>query len=316
MLSVVGLTQGKGLKMRERRYGGAEDLLRLQRFTAEQIAINPIGWLQPGDIPHRLYNGHRENDPADLLRFWEDDTGQIIGWAFAYPDDSFDIQSHDPKVIEAALAWIETTLTAETIETDLFNGDDPRQPLLLQHGFEEATDEPPYFYTVRSLLHPIPPPSLPAGFTIRTVTGIEDAEKLAAVHAGAFDSEWTAAAYAQVMQSPGYDPSREFVVVSPDGRFAGFALTWHDTLNKNGYFEPVGTHQDFQKLGLARALLFHAMHTMKSIGLVNAIVMHEPPEENPASAALYQRVGFETRYTTHLYQKTRAHHSGTVDHAK
>lgn len=291
--------------MREKPYSGAEDMLRLQQFTASQIAINPVGWLQPGDIPHRLYNGNRKHNPSDLLHFWEDDAGQMIGWAFAYPDDSFDIQSHDPNVIRAAFAWIEATLTAETIETDLFNTDDPRRAVLLQHGFSEATDEPPYFYTVRSLLDPIPEPVLPAGFTIRTATGVEDAEKLAEVHAGAFDSEWTTEEYARVMSSPGYDPQREFVVVSPDGRFAGFAVTWHDTLNKSGYFEPVGTHQDFQKLGLARALMFHAMHTMKSVGLNHAIVVHESPEDDPAPAALYRSVGFETRYTTHLYQKTR-----------
>lgn len=295
--------------MREKRYGGAEDLLRLQQFTAEQIARNPVGWLQPGDIPHRLYNGHREHNPADLLHFWEDDAGQIIGWAFAYPDDSFDIQSHDPLVIEAALSWVEKVLTAETIESDLFSTDDPRRPILLQHGFAEAADEPPYFYTVRSLLDPIPDPSLPDGFTIRAATGVEDAAMLRDVHAGAFDSEWTVDEYIGVMQSPGYDPGREFVVVSPDGRFAAFALTWHDTLNKTGYFEPVGTHPDYQRMGLARAVLYHAMSVMKSFGLREAIVMHEPPEENEAPPALYASVGFQTRYTTHLYRKARPIHA-------
>lgn len=291
--------------MNVKQYDGVADLLRLQQFNSEQIAINPVGWLQPGDIPHRLYNGHREHNPADLLRFWEDDAGQVIGWAFAYPDDSFDIQSHHPKVIEAAITWIETTLTAETIETDLFNGDDPRRSILLQHGFAEAADEPPYFYTVRSLLEPIPEPSLPDGFTIRTVAGIEDAEKLAEVHAGAFGSEWTPEEYAKVMQSPGYDPSREFVVVSPEGRYAAFAVTWYDMLNKTGYFEPVGTHPQFQRLGLAQAVMNHAMKIMRSMGLDEALVVHESPEEDPAPAALYKRLGFEERYTTHLYQKSR-----------
>lgn len=113
--------------MNARPYQGAADLLRLQHFNAVQIAANPFGWLQPGDIPHRLYNGYREHDPARLLHIWEDDADEIIGWAFAYPDDAFDIQSRDPNVIRAALTWIEATLTADVIETDLWRGGDPRR---------------------------------------------------------------------------------------------------------------------------------------------------------------------------------------------
>ncbi|MDX2163207.1 MAG: N-acetyltransferase [bacterium] len=288
-----------------RFYDGADDLSRLQAFNAAQIAQNPVGWLQPGDIPHRLYNGQREHDPEQLIRIWEDENGRMLGWAFVYPEESFDIQASDPLIMRAALAWVESALPAETLETDVWSGDAVRRDLLLEHGFTEAPDELPYYETIRELDDTLPQPLFPDGFSIRTAVGVEDAAQLAAVHAGAFGSDWTAESYAQVMTSPGYAPEREFVVVAPDGRFAAFTVTWHDTLNKTGYFEPVGTHADFQRLGLARALMLHAMHAMRAQGLQQAIVAHEAPEENPASAALYRSLGFVTRFTTHLYRKTR-----------
>lgn len=147
--------------------------------------------------------------------------------------------------------------------------------------------------------------TLSDGFSLRAATGTEDAEQLAAVHAAAFDSGWTAEEYAAVMRSPGYSPAREFVVVAPDRRFAAFAVTWHDTHNRTGYFEPVGTHPEFQRRGLGRAVMIHAMRVMQVAGLLTAIVVHEPPEENPGSAGLYNSLGFEVRHTTHLHQKDR-----------
>lgn len=291
-----------------RQYTGAADLSRLQQFNAEKIFQNPVGWLQPGDIPHRLYNGLRHHDPAPLLRLWEDDDGEgdtLLGWALVYPTDSFDIQADREDVISEALTWVESQLTTETIETDLWNADDPRRAVLVRSGFSEAPDEPLYFITNRSLSDPIPEVVLPHGFSIRATTGIDEAGKLAEVHAESFDSDWTAESYARLMQSPGYAAEREFVVVAPDTRFAAFTVTWHDWRNKTGYFEPVGTHKDFRRLGLARALLFHAMRTMRAAGLETAIVAHESPEENPVSAALYQALGFQVRYTTSLYRKTR-----------
>lgn len=291
--------------MNDRPYRGAADLTCLQHFNATQIATNPVGWLQPGDLPHRLYNGYREHDPAQLLHIWEDDAGEIVGWAFTYPDDAFDIQAHNPVVIWTALRWIESTLTADTLETDLWRGDDPRRATLLEGGYTEVPDEPPYYVTARPLHDPLPAVTLPDGFSIRAAAGVDDAARSAAVHAGAFDSDWTTGEYARVMRSPGYDPAREFVVVAPDGRFAAFAVTWHDSHNRTGYFEPVGTHADFLRRGLARAVMLYAMRAMQSAELVTAIVIHEPPEENPAPAGLYRGLGFQTQYTTHLYHKTR-----------
>ena len=288
-----------------RPYRDAADLARLQQYNAAQIAQDACGWLHPGDIPHRLFNSGRGHQPSDLLRLWEDDAGAIVGWAMFIPQKGFDVQSHDAAVIAEALAWAESSLTADTIETEVWDGDAFRTAILTQHGFAPDPDALPYSLTHRTLDDLPPVPALPEGFSIRAAAGVEEAAALAAVHAGSFGSQWTAAQYARVMESPGYTAERELVVVAPDGRFAAFTVTWHDTLNRIGYFEPVGTHLDFRRIGLARALMIHGMHTMRANGMTQAWVLHESAEENPASAALYAGLGFRQQFSTRLWVKHR-----------
>lgn len=289
-----------------RPYRDADDITRLQQYNALQTARDARGWLHPGDIPHRLFNGGRRHNPADLLRLWEDEAGNILGWAMLGLPNKFDIQSHDPAVIAEALAWVETSLQADKLETDIWAGDTFREPIYRQDGFAPDPEALPYAVTFRALddLPPVPP--LPAGFSMRTAAGVHEAEALAAVHAASFGSKWTVEQYVSVMESPGYAAEREFVVVAPDGRFAAFTVTWHDTLNRVGYFEPVGTHADFRRMGLASAMMIYAMHVMGAADLTQACVAHEPAEENPASAALYASLGFVRKYSTQAWVKTRA----------
>lgn len=289
-----------------RPYRDAHDLARLQHYTATQIAHDACGWLYPGDIPHRLFNSGRRHKPADLLRLWEDEAGEIVGWAILMPENRFDVQSHDATVIAEALAWVENRLTADSIETEVWDGDAFRRAIFAQHGFAPDPNALSYAITLRTLDDLPPVPKLPDGFSIRTAAGLHEAGLLAAVHASAFESQWTAAQYKQVMESPGYAAEREFVVTAPDGRFAAFTVTWHDALNRLGYFEPVGTHADFRRLGLARAVMIHAMHVMRGAGMRHASVVHEAAQSNPAAAALYAALGFTARYNTRLWAKNRA----------
>ncbi|MBL8132358.1 MAG: GNAT family N-acetyltransferase [Anaerolineae bacterium] len=289
-----------------RAYQHAGDLLRLQRYSAERFALDAGGWLHPGDIPHRLFNGGRGQNPADLLRLWEDEVGEILGWALVNPrNGSFDVQSHDDAVLHKALTWIETKLVNAHIETELREGDSFFETIFTDRGFAPNPRALPYHVLSRALDHVPPVPALPPGFSIRTAAGVHEAAALAAVHASAFNSNGTAEQYARVMESPGYAAEREFVVVAPDGRFAAMTVTWHDALNRLGYFEPVGTHADFRRLGLARAMMIHAMGAMRAAGMGHAWVVHEAAEENPASAALYASLGFTTQYRTLLWAKDR-----------
>ena len=147
----------------------------------------------------------------------------------------------------------------------------------------------------------MPPVELPPGFLVRAVTGLEDVNRLVDVHSASFGSQWTEELYRNVMESPGYAPEREIVIVAPSGDFAAFAVMWFDTMNGTGLFEPVGTHRDYRRLGLARAILAAGMQRMRRAGLHTAMVMYA--NANESSGPLYRSVGFEPTWTIDDYSK-------------
>ena len=97
------------------------------------------------------------------------------------------------------------------------------------------------------------------------------------------------------------ESAREFVVETSDGGFAAFTLTWHDHVNRTGHFEPVGTHGDHRRKGLARALLMFGLRAMAEAGMAFAIVGNLG--DNNASRALYLGAGFEPWHLIDSYTK-------------
>lgn len=277
------------------------DLPFMQAALARWIATAGAQlYCHVGDVPHRMYNGLRGRYPLDeLVRLWRDGD-QIIAFGMVYPHEpAFEVflaPDHRGGDLErAALRWGHETAVARNdsdegvIRADRTAHDTVREALLLELGYEE--DGPYITLNTQTIPDDIPEPTLPDGYRFGSGLDDPDGGKLADVHSGAFDSDWTAAIYReQVMHKPGYDPARELVIIAPDGRFAAFTVTWHDAVNKTGLFEPVGTHKEFQRQGLARALLYHGLRDMRSHGMTSAMVGNEADEEGPA--ALYQGVGF------------------------
>ena len=154
-------------------------------------------------------------------------------------------------------------------------------------------------YMVCPLTDPAVTAPLPVSFTIRAVAGEHELENRAAAQYGAFQSSWQWERYMdrfrRFMPSPGYTEARDRVAVAPDGRMAAFCIFWLDAVNKVGLFEPVGTHPDFQRLGLGRALITDSLRRMQAAGMTRANVLADAP--NAAAIALYQSCGFRISNT-------------------
>jgi ribosomal protein S18 acetylase RimI-like enzyme len=301
--------------VRRRSYAGPADIDLLQQFTARQTAQHGrVGLVHPGDIPHRIFNGLRRDDPYELIHIWEAE-GVVVAWTLLDPAHAgFDPQVAPgarevwPDLEQQVITWSEKMLLAlmedrgseaSFIETDAFEDDVSRTELLRGLGWE-AQDIEELMLTRRSLRR-VDAPDLPSGYRIRTVRGVEEAARVAALHSAGFGSDWTPELYRRVMESPGYDPNREFLVVAPDGALAGFCVTWVDEINRTGYFEPVAVHPDHRLLGLGRALLRAGMIAMQAWGMEWAEVMYAV--DNPGSGKLYRGEGFEPRWKIVLYRK-------------
>ncbi len=132
------------------------------------------------------------------------------------------------------------------------------------------------------------------GFEIRPILGEDehasraDAARLA--FASTLAPEAHRARYLRFMRSPGYVREHDMVAVAPDGTIAAFAIYWPDAELSLAQFEPVGTHPDFQRRGLARAVLHESLARLEVAGIERARVMTGGVNERAAST--YLATGF------------------------
>jgi len=294
-------------------YQSADDLHRAQaalmRWTR---ATGDCNSMHKGDLGHRLFNGGAAYDPADIMRYWLDDSGEIAAFALLYPHwEFFDLQMAPAlRLSEAHIQRFgdcqrETLRLAEklgisikALAVDVCDCDRAYATFVEARGFRQAKLG---FTLTRHDLADIPSADLPVGYRFHQATA-EDAAQLADVHNHSFTSKWNAESYARVFCSPHMEC--EIVAVAPDGRFAAFTNVWIDEVNRSLLFEPVGTHADFRRRGIGKALMAHALRRMeRERGIERAYVCHAPPSENPAAAALYASVGFKKRCEIHEYSK-------------
>lgn len=244
------------------------------------------------------------------IYLWEDPGAcdGLLGWALLdRRGETFDVyyrpELHGTAQAAAMLAWAEDAAVglaraAGREETGMFwvvPEDVFRTGWLEERGYRLTTYD---FALARSLDEPIAAVCLPEGFAVRSCRGLQEVEARARAQYGAFGSsahfEDYVGRFASFMQSPAYATATDLVAAAPDGRIAAFCITWTDEANRVGLFEPVGTHPDFQRKGLGRAVLLEALRRLREKGIQRAIVCTS--HENDPALKLYASVGFQ-RYS-------------------
>jgi ribosomal protein S18 acetylase RimI-like enzyme len=301
--------------MEPRPYRAYADFDKVRHILVEGRRANiPAHYVHVGDVNWWLFYPDQTAELPQRLFFWEDGD-DVLGWCLLTPDEGYwDVFVHprlyDTAQAEAMFAWAETQMTDRVRA----NGGDSvnvfwiaehdrwRRAWLENRGYTLRRLDPTF---ERSLAAPIPTAPLPEGFIIRSSMGEAEAESRARASYAAFQSKWDWDKYLQrrltFMRSPVYDDDRDIVAVAPDGTIAAFCIIWLDAVNKVGLFEPVGTHPDFQRLGLGRAVLHEGMRRMRAGGMETATV--GTGHDNAAAVRLYPSVGFEVRHNECDYRK-------------
>jgi ribosomal protein S18 acetylase RimI-like enzyme len=57
-------------------------------------------------------------------------------------------------------------------------------------------------------------------------------------------------------------------------------------------FEPVGTHPDYRRLGLAKAMMLYGMRLARTAGATHATVVCKSAPGHPSARGLYHGLGF------------------------
>jgi ribosomal protein S18 acetylase RimI-like enzyme len=254
------------------------------------------GYFHVGDLLWRMFsNGWVQ--PKKDIRLWFDGPDHLAGFAWYYSKfHAVDLQvfPRNPDLEQEMLIWAETNALSSSngngrkhLFTTALETDSDRIALLTEFGYKKQKAF--YYHFLRALPSYLPVPELPPGFTIRDVTDKDIAAKVA-VHRAAFHpSQMTEHIYAGLRQAPGYIPELDLVVVGPDGRLAAFCVCWMDPVNRIGEFEPVGTHPDFRRQGLAKAVVGAGMQRMKAFGADQAFVLTQ--SHNRAAEALCESLG-------------------------
>jgi len=114
-------------------------------------------------------------------------------------------------------------------------------------------------------------PELPPGFVIRPLTGKQEAEAVAAMHRASLGTEYmTTENRLIIMSTSGYDPTLDLVAVAPDGSIAANCICSVNPQTGIGFTDPISTHPQFQRMGLARALLLTGLMLLKERGMTYA----------------------------------------------
>lgn len=106
---------------------------------------------------------------------------------------------------------------------------------------------------------------------------------------------------ARLAQVSLYDPWLDLAIEAPDGRNAAYILFWFDPVTKVGLIEPVRTEDEFQRKGLAKALITFGMNRLAEKGAERLKISWE----NEFAGDLYLKVGFKLESTSTWFESKR-----------
>ncbi len=303
-----------------RQYRGDQDFMRIRRFLIDTFPLygRPFNWLidrwnfcryhvlpihtyynvQYFGVPVGTARPHRDELPLweHTIAIWEDGAGEIVGvahseneepgeaWLQIHPDYTFLYDDMVSYVEEHLASWFDDRGYVKLYVEE----DSELEEVARARGYRKlsARRTPHLEYALTDL----PAPDLPPGFQIRSVAEENDVERRRRAKGLAFGGyyspiDWPpAAAFREMQRAPDYRPHLDLFVVAPSGEYASFCTIWLDEENEYGVLEPVGTHIEYRKLGLARSLLREAFRRMADHGVRRSYMSSD--------LDFYRRVGF------------------------
>lgn len=202
-----------------------------------------------------------------------------------------------PELLTEILDWYDDVAGEVDRSVIIQAADDDARVRVAEHGYEfdEVAGDPVTGSWVRTNardLADLPDPVLPKGFRFRSAEDVAPADAVLA-HVDAWHpSGFTETAFDRVRQTWPYRADLHVLVEAPDGTLVATAIIWFDEETRSAEFEPVGTHREFRRQGLGRALQLHGMHAAKAAGAERMVVACRGADTRPAARNLYEGVGF------------------------
>jgi mycothiol synthase len=296
----VALKAEELMTARFRTYRPERDFLRIRNFLVDTYAsfAAPVNWgierwnyARHFVAPMLGSYGTDEGTPEGSLiaiRFWEDhvglwenEDGSIVGVAnIEHPDPEHSafgelfVQRHPEHLalLDEMLAYAEQRFVDpknRRVYVWVYEDDTVLQEVVEQRGYVKNAKVSATH--LEFVLGQLPPPDPPPGYIVRTMADENDIERRREVFGRSFNHEdpreWPSAfSYRELQKAPDYQRENDLVMVAPDGTYAACCVFWYDDVNRVGHLEPVGTHPDYRRRGLAREIVFEGLRRLKALG--------------------------------------------------
>jgi len=248
---------------------------------------------------------------------WETETGRLAGLAHHEGDEimlqihpDFRAQIEEP-MLEYGEAHFAVPAPQERRQVHVlaYEYDAPRQRLLQKRGYQKM----PYGWITRWMRlgrQPLPEPLTADGYTLRTTRPPSagpacwaDCERMASLLNAAFERpgfHQPEEYHNWMTNAPMFLNELNLVMTAPDGSFAAHAALNYVSALRYAVFEPVCTHPDHRRHGLAKALMLEGLRRARALG---ARIVEVSTGDADAANALYDSIGFTEYYKAFAWKK-------------
>jgi GNAT superfamily N-acetyltransferase len=283
------------MALSQRRYAGFQDLRLMQDAVSRSYEHTLT---RVGDIAWRA-RFHSHSELASEIRLWEN-RGQLGAYIWLRTRGGFDTfiaSEHrgDRSLLAEMLDHVEDQALMRLAAGDelreiytFFRREDQALTTELEsRGFAARKDSIGTVLCV-DLGSFEASPLLPSGYRFDVVSESDVNDRVEAHRAAFAPSDLTASLYQRVRRTWPYRPELDHLVKTDNGAVVAFCTAWIDARNRAGLLEPVGTHPDHRKRGLARAVVTNALLALRDVGASVAQV----GTSGPAARRAYESAGF------------------------
>lgn len=243
---------------------------------------------------------------------WETEDGRLVGEVNPEGAGIACLQIHPDyrHIEEEMIAWAESHIAKVTedgsqreLTVFAFEHDAWRRHLLEQRGFVR-TDDWGVIRRLRFGHKVLPRAQMPEGYTLRAARkdDPEEHQQFADLLNAAFNRDFHNAQELHTFRTlaPCYRADLDLFAVASDGSLAANVGVIYVPELKAGLYEPVCTHPDHRRKGLAQVLMWEGMHRLKALGAVVVTVF--TGSRVPANR-MYDSVGFPEIHKGYSWRK-------------
>jgi len=269
------------MKTYHKLYSGyKKEYFEMRNLLSESCKVSdkPLNWWvgRLDDWRFASYTAKIKDNPRyyqENSHLWRNENDELIGFFISEDGKNyFEIQVHpEYRYIEKEmLKWIfgNWAQTRDKIVTCIYGWNEDRAKLLTDCGFESKGLEAVDFrydtskYSADEVIDP--------DYHFETFSDNYNYENHIETQRLAFgrtkdqlNREW----FETKCMAPGYSSDLDFIVVDSKGDHLAFCVAWMDKSNQIAEIDPVGTHPDFRKKGLAKAVIKHCFISLQKKGI-------------------------------------------------